>query len=427
MSTVIVWLRRDLRLADHPALAAAAGQFERLVALYIHAPQERTPAAGAASQWWLHHSLAALRRDLVQLGSELCLDMGASAERLRSWAEACQAEAVYANAFPEPAAQQQETAAHALLAELGIPFTLFPDGLLTDPFTIRNQKGSPYRAFTPFWRKAQAELAPRRALPAPGALPPKPSTAPDSLPLEALGLLPQIRWDTKLAEHWEPGEAAARRRLSAFLDRPVGHYQQERDRPAHAGTSRLSPHLSFGEISIPAVWQAVSNVADGRPESREGAQAFLDELGWREFAYHLLAQDPDNRLRMVVGSFLAKNLRLPWQLGEAHFRDTLVDWDPANNSTGWQWVTGCGADAAPYFRIFNPIRQGQRFDPHGAYVRHWVPELAEMPPNHIHAPWQAPAAIRERAGVTLGAGYPAPVIDPGESRQEALAAFQSLR
>ncbi|MBK5943236.1 DNA photolyase family protein [Halorhodospira sp. 9621] len=476
MSTALVWLRRDLRLADQPALARAAQAAERIAPVYIHAPEEARPAAGAASLWWLHHSLAALDAELAAAGSRLCLDSGSSAERLCHWAQISDATVVYCTAIAEPWARQQEAAVAEALAGIGARLEVLPDGLLTDPSAVRNRSGTPYRAFTPFWRSVRAQLDPPRPT-SPPALPGLPEAIPEPQPLEALGLLPRIRWDEKLAASWQPGTVGATQRLERFLETAATAYAEQRDYPARPGTSRLSPHLHFGEVSIRTLWHAVHDARQAQPAAAEALDTFLAELGWREFAYHLLWQqpqlhdtpidkrfgrfawreDPDgalldawrrgatgvplvdagmrelwatgwmhNRVRMVVGSFLVKNLRLPWQHGEAHFRDTLVDWDLASNSMGWQWVSGCGADAAPYFRVFNPVRQGERFDPDGEYVRQWVPEVAGLPKSHIHQPWAAPADTRARCGLRLGHNYPEPLVDLATSRKEALAAFQAL-
>jgi len=476
VSTALVWLRRDLRLHDQPALAAAAQQADRVVPLYIHAPEEVTPAIGAASHWWLHHSLAALAGRLAAAGSRLCLDRGAAAERLRHWAQVSEADTVYCTSIAEPWARRQEAAVRAALAEAGVALAILADGLLTDPSAVRNRSGTPYRAFTPFWRSVRPQLDPAQPAPAP-ALPPLPDAIPEPRPLEALGLLPRIRWDSKLEACWRPGEPAAQEQLSRFTEGGLAAYTERRDYPARDGTSRLSPRLHFGEVSVRAVWHAAAEAGAAQPGAEASVDAFLGELGWREFGHHLLWQDPElccrpfdrrfeafpwradpggalldawrrgatgiplvdagmrelwatgwmhNRLRMVVGSFLVKNLRLPWQHGEAHFRDTLVDWELAGNSMGWQWVSGCGADAAPYFRIFNPVRQGERFDPDGDYVRHWVPEVAGLPKSHIHQPWAAPADVRARGGIRLGWTYPEPLVDLRASRQEALAAFHAL-
>ncbi len=475
MSTALVWLRRDLRLADQPALRAAAAAAERVVPLYVHAPNEADPAPGAASQWWCHHSLAALQAALAAAGSRLHLAHGPTVAALRRWARACGAETVYATAIAEPEAERTAREAAAALAEDGVALRVLPDGLLTDPHAVRNRSGGMYRAFTPFWRTVRGQLEP--PLPAPSPHLPPPGPTPEPEPLAALGLLPRVRWDRKLEPLWQPGAHGAERRLEAFLPAGAAAYSEARDYPAQAGTSALSAHLHFGEISVRRLWHALADAAEQGAAAAESVEAFRAELGWREFAYHLLAQeprlherpvdrrfaafpwreDPDgrllaawqrgetgiplvdagmrelwatgwlhNRARMVVGSFLVKNLRLPWQHGEAFFRDTLVDWDRASNSMGWQWVAGCGADAAPYFRVFNPVRQGERFDPDGDYVRRWVPELAGLPKQWIHQPWAAPADARRRSGVTLGRDYPEPIVDLRESREAALAAFRSL-
>ncbi|MBK1735163.1 deoxyribodipyrimidine photolyase [Halorhodospira abdelmalekii] len=487
----IVWLRRDLRLADQPALAAAAEQAERVLPLYVDDPHDPSLSSetaalaaavgdaplgpGTASQWWLHHSLVALQEALRRHGSELFIASGPSTATLLHWAQACGAERVFGTVIHEPWAQRCERETAHTLAEHGIELHLVNDALLTEPTAIRNRSGRPYRVFTPYWRQVRAQLAPPLPQPAP-ALPPPP-TLPESCqalhPLhpEQLGLLPKVRWDLKLAEHWQPGCTAAAARFEALDGDFFAAYPQARDLPAQPGTSRLSPHLHFGEVSIRALWHRALSLSG----STADIESFLAELGWREFAYHLLAQCPDldtqpvdrrfsrmpwrpdpdgallaawqggrtgiplvdagmrqlwetgwlhNRLRMVVGSFLVKNLRLPWQHGEAFFRATLVDWDLAANSMGWQWVAGCGADAAPYFRIFNPVRQGERFDPRGDYIRRWVPELAALSDRNLQQPWTASSTARKTAGVTLGRTYPEPIVDLRSSREEALAAFQ---
>ena len=474
--TAIIWLRRDLRLADQPAFGTAANLAEQVLPLYIHAPAEERPLPGAASRWWLHHSLAALRQELLDNGSELFFAAGASAATLLHWAQSHSSRLVLGTTIAEPWAERRDREVAEVLAQAGIELRLISDGLLTDPHAIRNRAGKPYQAFTPYWRQVRPQLLPPRPQPAPSLPPPpNPVTPADCPSLDDLGLLPPIRWDHKLAEHWQPGSRAASTQLSQLTADFFAAYPQCRDIPAQNGTTRLSPHLHCGELSIRALWHAA---VDSQNQHPDGAATFLAELGWREFAYHLLAQQPDlhaqpvvgrfahmpwredpdgsllsawqraqtgiplvdagmrqlwatgwmhNRVRMVVGSLLVKNLRLPWQRGEEFFRDTLVDWDLAANSMGWQWVAGCGADAAPYFRIFNPVRQGARFDPQGEYIRRWLPQLSALSNQHIHQPWMAPAAAVASAGLTLGKDYPRPVIDLQHSRKEALAAFHSLK
>ncbi|BAU56959.1 deoxyribodipyrimidine photolyase [Halorhodospira halochloris] len=480
--TAIIWLRRDLRLQDQPAFAAATKIADYVLPLYIHAPHEERPQAGAASRWWLHHSLSSLRQELRERGSDLFLDSGSSTSTLMRWAQANSASLVLCTAISEPWAEERDNKTAAELAQAGIELRITADGLLTDPHAIRNRSNTPYRAFTPFWRQVRGQLNPPQAKPAPTSLPPPPGHAHNSsAELEQLNLLDRVRWYDKFADYWQPGSTAASHRLARLSPEFFAAYPDERDFPAQPGTSLLSPHIHFGELSIREVWhQAAHSQPENHsgPANHSGVETYLAELGWREFAYHLLTQqpnlhsypvdrrfaampwrdDPDNslysawhlgqtgiplvdagmkelwatgwmhnRVRMVVGSFLVKNLRLPWQLGEEYFRDTLVDWDLASNSMGWQWVAGCGADAAPYFRIFNPVRQGERFDPEGEYVRRWLPQLGALNKKQIHQPWTAPAATLDSAGIRLGKDYPWPITDLQSSRREALEAFQSIK
>lgn len=473
----LVWLRRDLRLTDNPALHHAAKRGGPVIAVYVHAPEE-TPQyrPGAASHWYLHHSLEALVPELAGAGIPLVLRRGPALEALRALVRATGAGAVYWNRCYEPDGIARDRAIKQALTDAGLDCRSFQAGLLHEPWTIHNQAGRPYRAFTPFWRACRRAPQPEPPLPAPD-LRERPAPEVAGLSLAALGLLPRVPWDGGLHATWRAGEPAALDRLEAFAADGLARYPQARDLPAEPGTSGLSPALHFGELSPRQVWwQVAAARQDGVPE--KACETFLAELGWREFAHHLLWSHPDladapvdarfahfpwrrdpgdawlqawqagrtgiplvdagmqqlwqtgwmhNRVRMVTGSFLVKHLRLPWQRGERWFRDTLVDWDGASNAMGWQWVAGCGADAAPYFRVFNPVRQGERFDPDGRYVRRWLPALAALPDRYIHAPWTAPEAVLRRAGVTLGSTYPRPIIDLQRGREEALAAFQAIK
>ncbi|MFZ5537968.1 MAG: cryptochrome/photolyase family protein [Pseudomonadota bacterium] len=474
--TAIWWIRRDLRLADNPALAAAL-LHGPVIPLYIHAPDEEGEAApGAASRWWLHHSLAALDGQLRALGSRLIVRRAASAQAaLRAVAAATGAEAVFWNRQYAPAQIARDQSVKAALRGLGLRAESFNGSLLFEPWEVLTREGKPYRIFTPYWKACQGHGLDRvDPIVPPSALPPVPREV-GSEPLESLRLLPEIPWDTGFHDHWTPGEEGAWRRLRQFIGDGLAGYSAARDRPGHAGTSRLSPHLHFGELGPRQVVRAVLEAQQGDPDA--DARRFFSELGWREFAHHILfhfphtvgrpmnprwegflqGQEADprlwqawtrgqtgiplvdagmrelwqtgwmhNRVRMIVASMLTKNMQIGWQQGERWFWDTLVDADLANNVFGWQWTAGCGADAAPYFRIFNPVLQGERFDGEGDYVRRWVPELARLPGRWLHRPWEAPAQVLRAAGITLGTDYPHPVVDLAASRQRALDAFVHL-
>jgi len=478
MRVALVWFRRDLRLADNAALRHALDAAERVVPAYIHAPDEtRAWSPGAASRWWLHHSLAALDAQLRERGSRLVIRQAKSElDGLRTLARETGATRICWNRLYEPAEVAREAELADGLSAAGLEIETFPGHLLVEPRAVRTGSGGPYRVYTPFARAARAQLVIGPALMAPRALPPVPRTL-RSDALAALGLLPRIRWDAGLAARWEPGAAGARRRLRA-LGAKLADYPTRRDFPAVDGTSGLSPHLHYGEITPAEVWRAVTAKAGaGRARGLvRGAETFERELLWREFAHHVLHHFPHtpdapldprfthfpwrrskalltawqrgrtgipivdagmrelwatgtmhNRVRMIAASFLTKHARLNWREGARWFWDTLVDADLANNTLNWQWVAGCGADAAPYFRIFNPVLQSRKFDPQGEYLARWLPELARLAPRHRHAPWTAPAAELAAGDVTPGRNWPRPVLDLAEERARALAAFHGSR
>ena len=473
MSTAVVWFRRDLRLDDNPALERALQRHERVLPVYVHAPHEEAPwAPGAASRWWLHHSLAALEADLAVRGSTLHLARGDSLAALRRLVRDSGATAVYWNRRYEPACRARDRAVKAALREDGVVAESFNAGLLVEPWDIATGQGEPYRVFTPFWRNARARLVPQATWRAPARL--ASVQLGGSLALEALALRPRIPWDSGLAVAWTPGSAGGLALLQRFAAEAMAGYKAQRDIPSISGTSRLSPHLHFGEISPRQIVEYLHELGEADPRGPQAvlaaAEPFLRELGWREFSYHLLYHFPHsaeanlnpqfdafpwadddpaaierwqrgqtgipivdaglrelwhtgwmhNRVRMLVASLLTKNLRQHWLHGARWFWDTLVDADLANNTQGWQWTAGTGADAAPYFRIFNPVTQGLRFDPVGDYVRRWVPELAALAGADVHAPWEKPMLAR-------GLGYPAPLLDLRATRETALAAYQALR
>ncbi|MDE2516298.1 MAG: deoxyribodipyrimidine photo-lyase [Rhodospirillales bacterium] len=467
---VILWFRHDLRLADQAALSAAIASGRPILALYVlDDVSPGTWRAGGASRWWLHHSLLRLGTRLARHGLTLVLRRGDARAVLTSVVRETGAVAIHAGGGVEPWLRALD---RDLSAILDIPLHRHRTTTLFNPARILTASGTPYGVYTPFARACFAAM-PAPPLPAPegrlrGAVP---------IVSDRLGdwaLLPQRpNWSAGWERQWHPGEDGAAAAMARFLAEGLGEYAARRDLPGGAFTSRLSPHLHFGEISAATLWHAAGAAAD---EAGQGLLTFRREVLWREFSHYLLyhhqslpeapliarfsampwRQDAaglaawqrgrtgvpivdagmrelwttgwmHNRVRMIVASFLVKHLLLPWQEGEGWFWDTLLDADLAANAASWQWVAGSGADAAPYFRVFNPVLQGRKFDADGAYVRRFVPELAGLPDAYLHAPWEAPAAILASAGVRLGVTYPAPIVDLAEGRARALAAFAAIR
>ena len=469
--TAILWLRDDLRLADHPALAAVAG--EPLIAVYVVEEGTGRRPLGGASRWWLHHALAALAEALAARGGRLDILRGDPRALVPDLARAAQARrVVWSRRYDAPGRACDEAIKATLKANGHAPES-FGASLLYEPWTVKTGAGGPFKVFTPFWKAARLSGAPSAPLPAPARLTAAgwPEDAPARVALEALGLLPTTPdWAGGLRAAWTPGEAGAQARLDAFLDDGLNGYADGRDLPAAPHSSRLSPHLRFGDISPRQLFHAAAQAAEAGEARWRDVEKFQAELGWREFSYHLLFHWPDlatknfnprfdafpwtepdedalarwragrtgfplidagmrelwttgflhNRVRMVVASFLIKNMLTDWRVGEDWFWDTLCDADPASNPASWQWVAGSGADAAPYFRVFNSVLQGEKFDPDGAYVRRWVPELASLPDKWLHKPWAAPPTLRQ------GLDYPAPMLDLAASRARALAAFATI-
>ena len=467
--TAIAWFREDLRLHDNPALDYALAHFDRVIPVYLHTPREAGHwQPGAASRWWLHHSLRALDADLQQAGARLLLRQGDSAQALlQALQRETGATGVVWNRLYTPWAVARDLRIQNALSGNGTTVHSFCASLLFEPQSVRKDNGEPYRVFTAFWKRCQAQSLYQTLCEAPDRI--NAGTLPEGIALDQLGLLPVTRWDSGFSAYWTPGEHGAHAQASLFLDQAIADYEQNRDIPAAPGTSHLSPHLHFGEISPRALMnRAVQRLDEiGSAAARQSVTRFMAELGWREFAAHILyhypascdesmdarfAQFPwaaadaaalqrwqqgntgipiidagmrelwhtgwmHNRVRMLVASFLTKNLRIHWRQGARWFWDTLVDADLASNSLGWQWVTGCGTDAAPYFRIFNPVLQGKKFDPDGEYVQRWVPELRALEGKYLHEPWKAAGRY----------DYPAPMIDLRVSREQALAAFRTLR
>lgn len=463
---VILWFRDDLRLADHPALVAAIASGRPILPVYVLDPAgDGDRALGAAARWWLHHSLVALDRDLRDRGGRLVLRRGRAHQVLTTLMRHTDASMLMTGWSATAGGRARE---RDLIESLGADrVRLFRTTALFDPEDVRTRAGSPYLVYTPFARACSARDDQPALSDPPVCIPMYEQV--ESEVLESWQLTPsRPDWASTFANTWTPGEAGARNRLDRLIRNGLSGYAEHRDLPAMEGVSRLSPHLRFGEIAPARIWHTIAG--------RQGSDAFQRELLWREFAIHLLHEhpsmaaeplrkeyasmpwrdDPDalrawqrgrtgipivdagmrqlwqtgwmhNRVRMIVGSFLVKHLLLPWQHGETWFWDTLVDADPASNAMNWQWVAGCGADAAPYFRIFNPVTQGRRFDPDGQYVREYVPELRDLDRRHIHAPWEAPEILLRAAGLRLGDTYPAPIVDLAAGRQRALSAFATLR
>jgi len=475
----VVWLREDLRLADNPALSAAVDAGGPVTLLYVHDEESRgLRPLGAASRWWLANSLKSLAADCEGLGLSLTLRVGKSADVVRAVADEAGAASVFWNRrYFEPGKTIDE-GLKAALREDGLEAESFNGRLLNEPWEVKSKAGEPLKVYTPYWRAARGRGEPRAPLPKPRKGSVEGGKALKSTSIDDLGLEPaKPDWAGGMREAWTPGEAGARRELKRFLDGGLKGYADGRNRPDQEATSRLSPHLCFGEVSPFQLWHAVEKARAEGPASAKDVDTFRAELGWREFNHHILHYNPGlatenfqkrydafpwekpdaaarrawrkgatgypivdagmrqlwttgwmhNRVRMITASFLIKDLMIDWRDGEAWFWDTLVDADHANNAANWQWVAGSGADAAPFFRVFNPATQGQKFDPQGDYVRAFVPELKDMPAKWIHTPWEAPDEVLRRAGVTLGETYPKPIIDHGKARERALAAFQKLK
>lgn len=480
-STVILWFRQDLRLADNPALQAAVESRLPVIPTYVWSPEEAGEwAMGSAARVWLHGSLNALQTNLRERDSDLYIAQGHTATTLLQLAQSMGAQTIHCNARYEPWARQQQDTIQQELARHDIQLVIHTGAtLLWEPKSFATQQGKPYQLFTPYFNRCVGQLPDTTPRPAPAKLP-SPDFWPQSLPVDLLHLLPTTHWDAGIRAVWQPGEQAAQTRLQDFLANALIQYGQARNLPHQQGTSCFSSYLTHGEISPRQIWHAVEEWADATPgntATRKTASDFLRELVWREFAYHVLYHFPHtttqplkekfrqmpwqenpewlkrwqtgqtgyplvdagmrqlwrtgwmhNRVRMVVGSFLTKDLLIPWQDGARWFWDTLVDADLANNSLNWQWVAGCGADAQPFFRIFNPVSQSEKFDPDCLYIRQWVPELAHLSAKQCHTPWQTADRKAQQGSLLTSASqpYPAPMVDHGEARDKALHIYKSI-
>ncbi len=470
---LVYWFRQDLRIKDNQALTAAANTGRPIICVYILDENKNNHwPNGEASLWWLHHSLNQLSDTLNSLNIKLILRRGSVIEELDNIIQTSGAESLYFTKQYEPYSSELETQINHHFCDK-IDIQKFQGYLLYEPEDIRSGKNEPYKVFTPFYRCCLKTYKPNLPLSAPKSLTPYKNII-ASNKLDDWELLPKkLNWANKFNTYWTPGEDGAHLNLKEFIKHAADKYEVLRNRPDVVGTSRLSPHMHFGEISPRQIWTAIKN---SQKIQEHNGEVFLRQLIWRDFAYHLLAQKPDfpenpfkkefrkfpwknnskflhawqkgntgypivdagmrelwetgwmhNRVRMIVASFLIKDLFIPWQQGEKWFWNTLVDANLANNAVSWQWVAGSGADASPYFRIFNPVLQGEKFDPLGDYVRAWVPELKLMPKKYIHKPWLAPEDILNNAEVTLGKNYPEPIVDHSIARDHALATYKKLK
>lgn len=482
--TTLVWFRQDLRLGDHPALCAALrvrADKGHIIPVYIHTAETlesgksygNDRCEGGAARWWRHHSLQALSKSLETRGSRLVIRRGNPLSELQQLIRETGATRVVWHRRMEPAAREEDSRIKATLRAQGIEAHSFNGNYLHAPWEITNKQGKPFQVFTPYWKAMITAGLDLPSLPAPDALPNVPDTL-DSLSVEALGLLPKVSWDKDFHAEWIPGETGAWERFETFLPQ-IDKYAEARDLLVGTGVSKLSPHLHFGEISPR---QILRHLLDTRGSILEpsGIEQFVRELGWREFGAYLAFHFPEtvdspldkrflhfewrespedlrawqhgqtgvpvvdaamrclwhtgwmhNRARMIVASFLTKNLLIDWRHGASWFMDTLVDADEPSNTAGWQWTAGTGADAAPYFRIFNPVLQAEKFDPDGDFIRRWVPELAQLDNRHLYAPWTADTNTLHQAGITLGKTYPEPIVDLKGSRLRALERFNRIK
>ena len=469
---IIFWFRQDLRIVDNPGLSKSLKSDKVLPIYILDDTNSNDFAMGAASRWWLHNSLRELNKNL---DNKLSLYKGDPSEILESLSFRFNIKGIYWNRCYEPWRIERDKKIKSKFIEKDIIVETFNSALLWEPWEILKSDNTPYKVFTPYYRKGcLMSEAPRKPLSAPN-LNTLFEDKQNILQLDDLNLLPRIKWYEEMEKLWEPGEKGAHKKLESFLSDGLAGYKEGRNFPSKKNVSQLSAHMHFGEISPNQVWHRAKLKKD-LPRIEKDLDHFLSELGWREFSYNLLFHFPElprenlqkkfdnfpwidneilfdkwkkgltgypivdagmrelwqtgymhNRVRMIVGSFLVKNLLLHWHKGEEWFWDCLIDADLASNSASWQWVAGSGADAAPYFRIFNPILQGKRFDPDGSYIKKFIPELEQLPSKYLFSPWEAPIEVLSEANIELGSDYPEPIVDLIKSRDRALEAFSTIR
>lgn len=469
----LVILRKDLRLDDNEALWLAREKSDLSIPVFIWDENERKEwSAGAASKVWLHHSLKSFSSELQEIGLKLIVRRGEIVKSTLELANETKANRVYVASDYEPSLIAKNEALNRACENNGIEFVLCRPNLICQARDLQTQQAKPFQVYTPFWKAFQKKKSPIEVYAKLEKLP-GPARWPNSCSIEQLELLPKIKWDKDMISHWKPGVNGARENFKSFTQSAIQTYKTERDFPSKIATSRLSPHFHFGEISPRRLWLHLTKKGT---KSGPDKEQFLKEIFWREFGYHLLFhfdQLPTqpmreefekfpwrdnseflerwqkgqtgyplvdagmrelyatgwmhNRIRMVVASFLVKHLRIHWLEGAKWFWDTLVDADLASNTLGWQWAAGCGPDAAPYFRIFNPIIQSKKFDTEGEYIRKWVPELQPLNSKQIHTPWECDTSVLEKLDIKLGKNYPKPIVDHKTAREEALAAYEKIK
>jgi deoxyribodipyrimidine photo-lyase len=474
-TNTLYWIRRDFRLHDNAALSAAIQMGAPILPVYLWEEELEKSywGSGGASRWWLHRALEEAAVSWRERGGQLIVL--SSSDPLVTLRELCQqhdATQVVWNRRYEADLRVLDARVKRGLREAGIGAESYQDALLVEPHTIGTGDGKPYKVYTPFWKTCQ-NREPKSPIAVPLSQLRLVKTSPKSVSIESLGLLPKHAWHKKMDASWRVGEKAGLEQMRAFLRGGAAHYDEHRDLPGENGTSRMSPYLHWGHVSPRTVAHELKQAQD---VTQGGPLVYLKELYWREFAYNVLYHFPHtpteplrpefkdfpwqadetvlkrwqhgqtgypivdagmrelyatgwmhNRVRMVVASFLVKHLLQPWQDGARWFWDTLVDADLASNTLGWQWSAGCGADAAPYFRIFNPLLQSRKFDADGNYLKHWLPELESLHAEYLHAPWEAPGSVLRGAGIRMGKDYPEPIIDHSMARARALKAFDQFK
>lgn len=476
MSKAILWFRQDLRLLDNKAFYHACEQHKEILPIFIW--DENTPQKwqmGSAQKWWLYHSLVSLQKDLKEHGLDLYLRKGKANEILKKITFEHNIQCLYSNFSYEPYQKNQDEGLKNELLENQIEVSCYNSSLLCEPWQIQTKSGSPYSVFSQFWKAFEMQEIEIKVYPKPKKFPKLIQIKNEDL--TTWNLLPTSpNWAKGFEKYWKIGEKAAQEKLKNFTQTHLENYAQKRDFPAINGTSKLSSHLHFGEISPHLIWENCKKTFKGNQKNSKGLETYLREIGWREFCYYLIYHNPDfpeknfhkkfdklkwekdpkklkawqkgltgypiidaamrelwqtgwmhNRLRMVVGSFLTKHLQIHWMEGAKWFWDTLLDADLSNNSAGWQWVAGSGADAQPYFRIFNPIIQSKKFDPQGNFIRKWIPELAKLSNDEIHTPWEISKENLEKADIKLGKTYPFPIVDHKKAREKALKNFEATK